>query len=103
MAGFEGGWGHKGTALSLGPFFCSNFAVAIVYARAPSSFQNHYFEFHQVAPARLPHIPSSPNFFGAFALSLNLKSNFRAGSPSTTIGLTTHLHISTSINPLFFQ
>ena len=87
-------------------FCCSNFAVAIVYARAPPSFQNRYFSVRPNGASSPTPYSSSPNFLGESALSLSLEGTFRAGSPSTTVapvGPTTLLRISTSINPALFS
>ncbi|KIM37117.1 hypothetical protein M413DRAFT_31068 [Hebeloma cylindrosporum] len=88
--GFEDVWGHK----------------AIVYARAPPSFQNRYFPVRPNGASSPTPYSSSPNFLGESALSLTLEGSFRAGSPSTTVapvGPTTLLRISTSINPALFS
>ncbi|KAJ7084988.1 hypothetical protein C8R44DRAFT_721807, partial [Mycena epipterygia] len=86
-AGTEEVWGHK----------------AIVYARAPPSFQSRYFSFRPQARG------SSP--LAASAMSLDIPrgsrspspSPFRSASPapSTTVGGLTRL--TTSINPALFS
>ncbi|KAF4586604.1 hypothetical protein EYR40_010616 [Pleurotus pulmonarius] len=91
-------WGHK----------------AIVYARAPPSFQNRYFSFRPNASSPLPY-SSSPNggYPTASALSLSLgletpgvprsPSPYRTGSPAPSVAPGTVLRLSTSINPTLFS
>ncbi|KAF8155388.1 hypothetical protein B0H34DRAFT_798582 [Crassisporium funariophilum] len=94
-------WGHK----------------AIVYARAPPSFQSRYFSFRpHNAPSPHPY-SSSPNgtpYPAESALSLGLdlprtpspSYNHRSTSPSNTVAATlnpaTLLRLTTSINPALF-
>ena len=81
--------------------FCS-YCQAIVYARAPPSFQNPVRPNGAGSPTLCS---SSPNFLGEPALSLNLEGTFRAGSSSTTLAPVgpTILRIGTSINPVLFS
>ncbi|KAF8868711.1 hypothetical protein BD779DRAFT_894105 [Infundibulicybe gibba] len=92
-------WGHK----------------AIVYARAPPSFQSRYFSFrpNQIS-SPLPY-SSSPNgtlpTTSAFSLSTGLDvpgtsrtpSPYRASSPGPTTSAGPFLRLSTSINPALFS
>ncbi|KAH9833107.1 uncharacterized protein C8Q71DRAFT_909620 [Rhodofomes roseus] len=100
LNGAEEVWGHK----------------AVVYARAPPSFQARYFSFK---PAPLPSSPlpysSSPTgtLPAQSALSLTLgvdftsvsrsPSPFRAPSPSPSTGTGAVLRIPIAINPILFS
>lgn len=83
--------------------------LAVVYARAPPSFQNRYFSFR----------PAGENYLEESTVSLGLvdhsvevtqrtPSPFRAASPSTTIAAPsmappTFLRLTTSMNPTIFS
>lgn len=101
-------YGHKGV------FYFSNWHssrpfpfTAVVYARAPPSFQNRYFSFR-------PNDTTSPLPYSS-SLSLGLPDNtgappspYRAASPSTTVAATsmapsTFLRLTTSLNPTIFS
>ncbi|KAF9521830.1 hypothetical protein CPB83DRAFT_801138 [Crepidotus variabilis] len=91
-------WGHK----------------AIVYARAPPSFQTRYFSVRpHGAASPLPYAPSTTegNYLGDSTVSLGLTprtpSPERSSSPSTiaaaTLASLTLLRLTTSINPTLFS
>ena len=107
-------WGHKGPSLCLVRFnilFNLLCVAAIVYARAPPSFQARYFSFRPAPIGTPSELLTSPNgtLNGQSALSLSDFHDltpYRAGSPSpstapsTTPG--TILRLPTSINPALF-
>ncbi|KAJ8520850.1 hypothetical protein ONZ45_g2358 [Pleurotus djamor] len=92
-------WGHK----------------AIVYARAPPSFQNRYFSLRPGGVSSPSPYAQSPNgaypTTSALSLSLGLEipgvprspSPFRTGSPAPSNAPGTVLRLSTSINPTLFS
>ncbi|KZT18795.1 hypothetical protein NEOLEDRAFT_117033 [Neolentinus lepideus HHB14362 ss-1] len=92
--GGEEVWGHK----------------AIVYARAPPSFQARYFSFKPPPVASpTPYSPSPATLAGQSSLSLGLDltpsrspSPFRVPSPSPSGTPNTLLRIPTYINPIMF-
>ncbi|GLB45122.1 putative CAP_GLY [Lyophyllum shimeji] len=82
-------WGHK----------------AIVYARAPPSFQTRYFSFRPT-----PYASSPPPTTSALSLDISRSSRtpspFRSSSPSPSAAPTTAngiLRLSTTINPALFS
>ncbi|TFK46743.1 hypothetical protein OE88DRAFT_1720946 [Heliocybe sulcata] len=88
-------WGHK----------------AIVYARAPPSFQARYFSFKSPAiSSPTPYSPSPATLAGQSSLSLGLDltpsrspSPFRGPSPSPSGAPNALLRIPTYINPILFS
>jgi len=58
---------------------------AIVYARAPPSFQNRYFSVRPNGASLPTPYSSSPKFLGESTLSLSLEGTFRAGSQSPKV------------------
>ncbi|KAF9553521.1 hypothetical protein CPC08DRAFT_226217 [Agrocybe pediades] len=103
-ANVEEVWGHK----------------AIVYARAPPSFQTRYFSFRPngvTSPSPYPSSPSGFNYPVESALSLGMESSLNlvrhqdpnrtpSPSPSTVVvqnGPTSTLRLTTSLNPALFS
>jgi len=107
-------WGHKGELIRNRSLFFPNRYLAIVYARAPPSFQTRYFSFR---PNIITPYSSSPlgTLPTTSALSLDTSpslsrtpspSAFRSSSPvpSNTVPTTgTLLRLSTSISPALFS
>lgn len=111
-------WGHKGLSISVVCDFPVCFlttraytCLAIVYARAPPSFQSRYFSFRPnpvTSPTPYSHSPTGYQSQSAFSLPLpaglsRSPSPPRAPSPSTLNPNTSLLRISTSINPALFS
>ncbi|TFY60321.1 hypothetical protein EVG20_g7459 [Dentipellis fragilis] len=88
-------WGHK----------------AIVYARAPPSFQARYFSFRPAPIASPgPYFPSTYPAQSALSLTLDVELQsrspspaFRPASPSPSTTQNGVMHLTTSINPTLFS
>ena len=110
-------WGHKGgTDPIRSQYHPAQCFLAIVYARAPPSFQARYFSFRPAPIASPTPYSSSPNgtINGQSALSLSLGPDFpdamsrsmspyRAGSPSSSANIGGVLRLPTSINSTLFS
>ena len=108
-------YGHKGMHPVCPPVYCAHSpSTAIVYARAPPSFQARYFSFRPApisSPVPLDTYSPSP-FPTQSALSLSLvpeaSSISRSPSPFRPASPVSHnqdglMHLTTSINPTLFS
>ena len=108
-------YGHKGMHPVYPPVYCAHSpSAAIVYARAPPSFQARYFSFRPApisSPVPLDTYSPSP-FPTQSALSLSLvpeaSSISRSPSPFRPASPVSHnqdglMHLTTSINPTLFS